>query len=262
MKPDNSSAAERRSWIAQKAMENGEVLLTDIVNKFHVTETSVRRDLDALEKEGVLKRIRKGAVPYLQEERNQSYAEKAKLNFQEKQRIGKAAAALIRPGDTMILDSGTTTIQIVKHIPVAIKQSGSVTIMTNSVSISQELLNFSSPNLILLGGIFIPEHQATVGPQTIGQLKELTADYVFIGADGISLENGVTTANILIAEVDRVMTERARKKVLVLDSSKFAHVGLVPVKPISAFDIIITDSGTPEDIIDIIRKLGVEVLVV
>ena len=262
MDNNNNSAAERRAWIAQKAMENGEVLLSDIVKEFKITETSVRRDLDALEKAGVLKRIRKGAVPFLQEERNQSYAEKAKLNLREKQLIGKAAASLIRPGDTMILDSGTTTIQIVKHIPMAIKQSGSVTIMTNSVSVSQELLNFSSPNLMLLGGIFIPDHQATVGPQTIAQLKELTADYVFIGADGISIENGATTANILIAEVDRVMTERARKKVLVLDSSKFAHVGLVPVKPIGAFDIIITDNGAPEDVIEKIRKLGVEVMIV
>ncbi len=262
MKKENTSAAERRAWIAQRAMENGEVLLTDIVNTFHITETSVRRDLNALEKDGVLKRVRKGAVPFLLEERHQSYAEKMKLNFQEKQKIGKAAASLIRPGSTMILDSGTTTIQIVKHIPLAIKQSGSVTIMTNSVSISQEFLNFSSPNLILLGGIFIPDHQATVGPQTIEQLKELTADYAFIGADGISIENGATTANILIAEVDRVMTERARKKVLVLDSSKFTHVGLVPVKPITAFDVIITDTGAPDDVLEEIRKLGVEVIVV
>ena len=262
MKNENTTTAERRAWIAQKAMENGEITLADIVNEFHITETSGRRDLDALEKEGVLKRVRKGAVPFLQEERNQSYAEKAKLNFQEKQRIGKAAASLIRPGDTMILDSGTTTIQIVKHIPVAIKQSGSATIMTNSVSISQELLNFNSPNLILLGGIFIPEHQATVGPQTIAQLNELTADYAFIGADGISVENGATTANILIAEVDRAMTERARKKVLVIDSSKFDHVGLVPVKPISSFDILITDSGAPAEVIKEIRAAGVEVIIV
>ena len=262
MSKENTSAAERRAWIAQQAMEKGEVLLTDIAEQFQITETSVRRDLNALEQEGVLKRVRKGAVPFLQEERNQSYAEKAKLNLQSKQRIGKAAASLIRPGDTMILDSGTTTIQIVKHIPLAIKQSGSVTIMTNSVSISQELLNFSSPNLMLLGGIFIPEHQATVGPQTIAQLKELTADYAFIGADGISIENGATTANILIAEVDRVMTDRARKKVLVIDSSKFMHVGLVPVKPIRSFDTIITDTGAPEDVIEQIRDLGVDVMVV
>lgn len=262
MKKNDISAEERREWIVQRAMENGEVLLSDIISTFHITETSGRRDLSALEQQGMLKRVRKGAVPYLLEKRSQSYAEKAKYHLEAKQRIGKAAASLIKPGDIMILDSGTTTIQIVKHIPLSIKQTGSVTIMTNSISISQELLNFSAPNMILLGGIFIPEHQATVGPQTISQLNDLTADYVFLGADGISLETGVTTAHILMAEVDRLMTERARKKVLVIDSSKFSHIGLIPVKPINTFDIIITDDGAPADIVEKIREMGVEVMIV
>lgn len=262
MNTSDISVEERHNWIVQKAMVDGEVLLADIVERFHVTETTGRRDLSTLEQRGILKRVRRGAVPYLQEKRNQSFSTKSKLHLDAKQRIGKAAASIIKPGDIMILDSGTTTIQIVKHIPLALRQNGGVTIMTNSITIVQELLDFNSPNIILLGGLFVPEHQATAGPQTISQLNNLTADYVFLGADGISLETGVTTANVLIAEVDRLMTERARKKVLVIDSSKFSHVGLIPVKPIDVFDLIITDSDAPEEILQKIRDLGVEVMIV
>ena len=94
------------------------------------------------------------------------------------------------------------------------------------------------------------------------QLNEMTADYVFLGADGISIEMGVTTAHILMAEVDRHMAERARKVVLVIDSSKFMHVGFIPVRKINDFDLIITDTGAPDDIVNTIRNMGVEVLTV
>ena len=248
--------------IAQMAMENGEVVLTDLVTRFQVTETSIRRDLTVLEKEGKLKRIRKGAVPYLQSKRTESFSEKAMLNLAAKQRIGKAAADMIHPKDVVLFDSGTTTLQIIKHFPYGLQQSGSVTIMTNSISISQEMLGFPSSNLILLGGIFLPEHQATVGPQTAEQLQKFMCDYVFLGADGVSLDGGVTTANILMAEIDRIMVERARKAILVVDSSKFSHVGFVPVKPISEFDMIITDTDAPANIVKKIRESGVEVMTV
>jgi len=256
------SAAKRREEITQQAMEKGEVLLVDLVNKYQITETSIRRDLTLLEEQGVLKRVRKGAVPYLRDKRNQIFSEKMNLNLFAKQRIGKFAASMIKEGDIAIMDSGTTTIQIVRHLPYSLKQVGSVTIMTNSLPIAQEFSGFNTANLILLGGIYIPEHQATVGPQTLQQLNELTADYVFLGADGISVEKGVTTAHILMAEVDRCMVERARKKVLVIDSSKFTHVGFVPVKPINNFDLIITDNEAPEEIISVIRAMGVEVVIV
>lgn len=259
---DELSASERRLQIAHQAMENGNVSVSKLVEQYSLTETSIRRDLDILEEQGILKRVRRGAVPYLKDKPIQDFTDKMKINLEAKQRIGKTAAAMIHEGDIVILDSGTTTIQIAKQLLSPLKTGGSITIMTNSIPITQEFSGLNSINMILLGGIFIPEHQATAGPQTMAQLKELTADFVFLGADGISLERGVTTAHILMAEVDRLMAERARKVVLVIDSSKFMHVGFVPVKQIKDFDLIITDHDAPEDVLSQIRDMGVEIQIV
>ena len=134
--------------------------------------------------------------------------------------------------------------------------------VTNSVPISQEVLAWPSPNLIVLGGIYLPDYQATAGPQTLLQLQDLAADCVFLGADGLTLQGGVTTADILMAEVDRLMAERSRKAILVTDSSKLGRMGFVPVKPLSAFQMIITDTEAPAEIVDAIRAEGVEVMLV
>mgnify|MGYP000901817974 FL=1 len=256
------SAMERRSLIAQMVMEKGVVYLTDLVEKFKITETSIRRDLTLLEQAGRLKRIHGGAVGTSGNIRSDSFIEKMQLHNAAKQRIGKAAAEMIRPRDVLLLDSGTTTLQIVKQIPDDLKQGTSITLVTNSVPISQEVLAWPSPTLVILGGIYLPDYQATAGPQTLHQLNELSADCVFLGADGLTLTGGVTTANILMAEVDRLMVERSRKAVLVTDSSKFGRIGFVPAASLTRFQMIITDTNAPADLVKSIRDMGVEVMLV
>jgi DeoR/GlpR family transcriptional regulator of sugar metabolism len=256
------SAVERRSMIAQMVLEKGEVLVRDLVDQFQVTRVSIRRDLALLESNGRLRRVHGGAVAVAGNSRTDSFSEKMRLHIQAKERIGKAAAEMICPHDVVLLDSGTTTLQIVKQMPAERCLTGLVTLVTNSLPIAQEVLSWPSPNLVVLGGIYVPDYQATVGPQTIKQLKELTADRVFLGADGLTVRGGVTTANILMAEVDSLMVERSRQAVLVADSSKLGRSGFVPVKPLSAFHTIITDTGAPADIVAAIRAEGVEVLLV
>lgn len=256
------SALERRSLIAQMVMEKGTVFLTDLVTRFQVTETTIRRDLTILEDAGRLKRIHGGAVQFLGNIRSDSFLEKTQLHIAAKQRIGKAAAELIKPNDILLFDSGTTTLQIVKQMPLEFRQGSSTTLVTNSVPISQEVLAWPSPNLIVLGGIYLPDFQATAGPQTLQQLHELTADCVFLGTDGLTLSGGVTTANILMAEVDRLMVERSRKAILVTDSSKFGRIGFVPAAALNRFQMIITDIDAPAEVVDRIRDLGVEVRLV
>lgn len=256
------SAVERRAQIAQKVHEVGKVYVSDLVAQFQVTETSIRRDLILLEAQGQLKRIHGGAISVSANSRSASFADKMKLNINAKQRIGKAAAKMIKPHTVALFDSGTTTLQIVRQIPSELRLSTGFTMVTNSVPISQEVLTWYSPNLIMLGGIYLPDYQATAGPQTLQQLQELTADIVFLGADGLTIEGGATTADILMAEVDRLMVSRSRMAVLVVDSSKFGRIGFVPVKPISSFNLIITDSEAPANIIADIRAQGVEVLLV
>jgi DeoR family transcriptional regulator, fructose operon transcriptional repressor len=256
------SATERRSMIAQIVIEKGKVLLTDLVAQFAITETSIRRDLVILESQGQLKRIHGGAISVVGSSRSESYSEKMRLNIDAKRRIGKAAVEMINPHDVVLFDSGSTTVQIIKQIPTDLRLGASIRMVTNSVAISQEVLSWPSPNLIILGGIYLPDYQATAGPQTLSQLQDLTADIVFLGADGLTISGGATTADILMAEVDRLMVERSRRTILVADSSKFGRIGFVPVKPVTAFQTIISDIDAPPDIVAELRNAGVEVVLV
>ena len=259
---DEASAAERRSQIAQMVLEKGKVLVSDLVAQFKVTETSIRRDLTLLEASHRLKRIHGGAIPIPGSSRTDSFAEKIQLHIKAKERIGKAAAGLIKPKDVLLFDSGTTTLQVIRHVPGVLRNSGMITLVTNSMPIAHEVLAWPSPNLTILGGLYLPDYQATVGPQTLTQLRELTADKVFLGTDGLTLGRGPTTANILMAEVDRMMAEHARQVILVTDSSKIGRVGFVPIKAISSIHTLVTDANAPADMVQSIRDMGVEVLLV
>jgi len=256
------NTAERRSQIAQMVIEKGQVYVSDLVEKFKVSEVSIRRDLTLLEKARRLKRVHGGAIPIPGNFRTDSFEEKEKLHNEAKERIGQFAANLITQGNIILLDSGTTTLQIVRTIPSFLRVSNMITMVTNSMPLTQEVLTWPSPNLTILGGIYLPDYQATVGPQTLNQLQELTADIAFLGTDGLTLEGGATTANVLMAEVDRMMADQAQKTVLVTDSSKFGRKGFVPVKKVSSYHMIITDVDAPEDMVKAIRDMGVEVVLV
>ena len=259
---EDLSAAERRSQIAQMVLENGKVFVSHLVDQFQITETSIRRDLSILENNGRLRRIHGGAIPIPGSSRTDSFAEKMNLHNKAKERIGKVAANLIKPKDILLFDSGTTTLQVIRNIPSSLRNSNLVTLVTNSQPIAQEVLTWPSPNLTILGGLYLPDYQATVGPQTLAQLQEMRASKVFLGTDGLTLESGATTANVLMAEVDRMMVEHSQQVILVTDSSKLGRIGFVPVKPVSAFHVIITDTNAPPDMVQAFRDLGVEVLLV
>jgi DeoR/GlpR family transcriptional regulator of sugar metabolism len=257
----NLHAGERRARIIQQVVQDGRVLVSDLVKRYKITEASIRRDLILLEADHRLKRVHGGAVSVPGNFRTDTFVEKAKLHIEAKESIGQAAVQMINHGDVLLLASGTTTMQVVRHIPPNLRMNNLITLVTTSVSIAQEVLAWPSPNLTILGGLYLPDYQATIGPQTIELLKEITADVAFLGADGLTLEGGATTANVLIAEVDRMMVERARKTVLVVDSSKIGQAGFVPIKPINSFNVLITDSDAPPDFVDAARGRGVEVII-
>lgn len=259
---DELRAAERRAQIAQMVLEQGRVLVADLVDQFQVTETSIRRDLTILEGNRRLRRIHGGAIPASGSSRTGSFADKQQLHVDAKARIGKAAANLIMPNEVILFDSGTTPLQVVNHIRSEMRSSSIITLVSNSQPIAHEVLSWPSPNLTILGGLYLPDYRATVGPQTAEQLEGVTADKVFLGADGLTVAGGPTTANVLIAEVARLMVEHARQVILVADSSKIGRAGFVPITPVSSLDLLITDRDAPAEVVHAIRDAGVEVLLV
>jgi DeoR/GlpR family transcriptional regulator of sugar metabolism len=254
------NARQRRDLIASRILERGRVQVADLTAEFGVTDTSIRRDLTILEEMGQLRRVYGGAVSTARAHQVASFEDKMHSRGLEKQRIGARAIEFVHPDDVIILDSGTTVLQMARHLPGPLRPPGALRIVTNSVSLAGEIGTWAAPNLLLLGGIYLPDHQATVGPEALEGLGQLTADTAFLGCDGWTIAGGITTAHPLIAEVGRMMAERARKVIVLADSSKLLRAGFVSIIPTRRIDLMITDSAAPAEIVSILRDEGVEVI--
>ncbi|MCX6030870.1 MAG: DeoR/GlpR family DNA-binding transcription regulator [Chloroflexi bacterium] len=254
----NAAAEERRSFIINELARIRAVKIGDLSRHFGISEVSIRRDLERLEQLGMLKRVHGGAVALPPLPNGGSAARVSPA----KERIGRAAAQLIRPGDRLLLDSGTTVLQVARGISGDLLTSGNLTVITTSLPIVHELGQWKSVHVLFLGGIYLPEYQVVVGPQTVANLANLHADKLFLGADGATLSHGVTTANVLEAEVDRAMVKAAREVILVADSSKIGGIGLTTIMPLGKVHKLITDEEAPADFVSALREQGVEVLLV
>ncbi len=252
-------APDRRARIAQMLREGRRVRVADLVHEFGVTDTSIRRDLAILEANGVLLRVHGGAVARASETRPKAVTDRMRLHLAEKQRIGEAAAKLIGPGEIILLDSGTTTLQVAAHIAPELRTTSMLTIITNSLRLADEVLTWPAPNLILLGGLCVPDYQAIVGAQALEQLGHVMVDKVFLGIDGLTMTDGATTADILMAEINRRMADRAHQVILVTDSSKLGRAGFEPIVQVSQIHRLVTDTGAPQALVEELRTEGVQV---
>jgi len=253
-------AGDRQVQIARTIMERGKVTVADLAAEFGVTSTSIRRDLSVLEAAGSLRRIHGGAVVHSLDSSPRGYLDRFRLHLAEKEHIGRAAVGMIEAGDLLLFDTGTTTLQVVRNMPPHLKSGAVLSIVTNSVQIAEEVSGWKAPNLVLLGGLYLPDYMATVGPQALLQLHNLMADKVFFGADGFTLAEGATSADVLLAELNQKMTEHARKVILLLDSSKIGRSGFVPIVRVDQIHTLITDTRAPADVVQAVRDHGVEVV--
>jgi DeoR/GlpR family transcriptional regulator of sugar metabolism len=252
----------RRLLILEELANRRRVSVTDLSDQLGVSAVSIRHDLSKLESRGLLRRVRGGAVSVPQTILEWSFNEKLHMHREQKERIGKAAASLVRNGDVIIMDSGTTVIHVARHFPRDILTSGHVTVITSSLPIARELGPWAGVQLIILGGLYLPIQEVVVGPQALASLEGLNADKMFLGAGGLSLEIGATTATVLDAEVDRASASAAEQVIAVVDSSKIGRKGLATVVPVRDIDILITDEGAPAEFVSAAESLGVEVRLV
>ncbi|MGC8628263.1 MAG: DeoR/GlpR family DNA-binding transcription regulator [Acidimicrobiales bacterium] len=256
-----NNAQERRNLIAKMVEERDQLTIADLIDRFQVTDTSIRHDLSVLEEAGRLVRVRGGAVSSSASRPTSTFAVKAKEKQREKKRIGRAAAELIQTGDVVLFDSGSTVAQVAAQMPGRLKLPHAITVVSHSLAVIQEVSSWPQPHCICLGGLFLPEFQASVGPMTLAGLRELNAQIAFLGCDGLTVEGGLTTPHQLIAEVGSAMAARAKRVVAVADTSKLGMSGFTRIVGIDAIHVLVTDTLADPDLLEEVRRQGVEVIV-
>ena len=252
------SLPERHSRILSLLQQNGSISVTQLSELFKVSEVTIRKDLSYLEQQKKLYRTHGSAIlisPYIGD---RHVNEKEKKNVSEKQAIGAAAAALIAPEDSVIIASGTTVAFLAREI----KPQGHLTVITASVPVTRILSQNPDIDVIQLGGITRSSSVSVVGPFAEAMLRNFNCSKLFIGVDGIDLEFGLTTTNMLEASLNCAMIEAAQKVVVLADSSKFGRRGFSKICELEAVDRIITDSGVQPLYLDRLRERGIEVTVV
>ena len=255
-----SSAKERRALILRLLEQQAEVRVTDLSKETGISEVTIRKDLTVLQRRHLLLRTRGGAMRKPVENTNEdaSIAKKQMFNFREKERIGEEAANMIKEGDFIMLDSGSTALEVAKHLG----RFQHLRIITNAMNIATELMNYNRFDVVLLGGNVRAKSLSTVGPLALTVLRNFSRYKLFLGVDSFSIENGISTHNLEEALLNQIMIQQAEKVIAVFDSSKFNKRSFVHIANVSELDCIITDSAIPPGMTSKLRAAGVEVRIV
>lgn len=249
---------ERRRAILEILNRDGRVLVRDLAGKFDTSHVTIRNDLEVLHSRGMLHRTHGGALPLEAGALlDPSLREKEELHRDEKQRIGEAAARLVKEGQSVVLDSGTTTTAAGR----ALRNYRQLTVITSAVNIAAELAG-TSIEVILTGGVLREKSFSLVGPLAEETLRRLSADILLLGVDGFDVHFGLTTPNMLEARVNRVMMEVSRRTVVICDSSKFGRRSLSLIAPPSGIHEVITDGHIPKSDLRTLKQAGIEVTLV
>jgi len=265
-RPDPESESQsgqqhRFNAILSGLQESGSVAVDELSDQLGVSVVTIRRDLDVLEQQGLLRRTHGGAAsiePLFYEpfKKDRSFQEQVERQAAEKRRIGRAAAALINPGETIAITPGTTTAEIIRGIPFNSK----ITVVTNTANIAMELSKRKDVNVFVTGGHLHGDWFSLVGPSAIRSLENMLIHTMFIGADGIDADWGLSCFSSDEAELNGTMVRHARRHIAVADSTKFGVVANWRICQTSVLQTLITDTGATDEMIAPFQKLGIEVL--
>ncbi|NOY56324.1 MAG: DeoR/GlpR transcriptional regulator [Actinobacteria bacterium] len=250
---------QRQALILERIRDSGAVRVSDLAREFDVSEMTVRRDLDLLEERGLLEKVHGGATLLdAGTAFEPSFASKATRNTAEKLHIGRAAAALVSPGQAVALSAGTTTFQVARFL----RDVPGLTVVTNSVQVAEELHHnrTGDQTVILTGGVRTPS-DALVGPFTVAALRHIHVDIVFLGVHGMDLDAGFTTPNMLEAEANRALIRAGRRLAVVADHSKWGVVGIATMAAIEDAAVLVTDRGLSQDALGPLRERIDDVIV-
>jgi DeoR family transcriptional regulator, aga operon transcriptional repressor len=249
---------ERRRRICELLRAEGRVTVDSLAARFGTSQVTIRADLSTLESAGALTRTHGGALSV--EDADQSLDFKQLQHRAEKLRIAAAAAALVRDGETIVLDSGTTTAEIARRIRTL--ELRSVNVITNALNIAALLIDVAAVRLIVPGGILRRESNSLSGPMAEAALDTLQADRLYLGADGVDPQIGIMTPHVAEAQLNARMIAMSRHVVVVADSSKFARRNISLIARIEQLHMLITDRAAPAEAVEQLRQRGIEVQLV
>lgn len=249
---------QRRERIRQLIVSRQDVSVAELSELLHASASTIRRDLQRLEEEGLLQRRHGGAVaagappaapepPALQ---------RASEQAAEKRRIGRSAAEMVQPGETVFISGGTTTLEVARHL----RGCQGLTVLTNALNIAQMLLDDPGIDLVIVGGLVRRSEMSLVGPLAQQAVRNLRADRVIMSVRAVHPSLGLTNDALLETETDRAILGCAPELIVVADHTKLGRVAPSLVAPASAMGTLVTDHDAPPSILDALRELGVHVV--
>ena len=254
--PDGMMAEERRIQILHTIRTEGRAKVNDLVRRFKTSAVTIRSDLNELDSRGLIQRSHGGAVIQNTIFRESPLEERSSSQSLEKQRIGALAATMIHEGETVILDSGTTTLEIARNL----RDARNIQVLTNGLNIAAELLHARSVQTIIMGGTLRTDSASVVGRSTEDMLEQFSADKLFLCGAGCDPDFGVSGTNLDETMANRAMLRAAREIIVVADASKFSRRSMSLIATFAEVDLVISASSMPPELQDRIRSLGCKLL--
>jgi DeoR family transcriptional regulator, fructose operon transcriptional repressor len=243
---------ERQQEIIELLKKKGEVKIAWLSECFRVTEMTVRRDLEKLERAGQLRRTFGGAILA---SHDVTLQERVVVRAAEKERIGQFAAGLIRSGDSIFIDGGSTTLQLARFLPEGLD----ITIVTNAINVAAELSEKKIPTIVL-GGTLLDTTKSMVGHMTVEAVSRMAFDKVFLGATGVHPTHGFSNSNMNEAEVKRAAIRQAKESYVVMDHTKFGASTLVSFASLAEVRALVTDHEPEQELAQACRTAGLMLL--
>lgn len=247
---------QRQLKIKEFLVEKGFASVEELSKHFEVSEMTIRRDLDELHEQGVIQRIYGGAMDNDQAFFEMSVNAKSEKFSTEKIKIGRAAADLVQNGDTVFMDSGTTTLEVAKNL-----KNKKITIITTALNVAIELSASADIDILVAGGILRKGPLNTTGPQTDAFIRELHVDKAFIGVEGVDIQSGISVPDPINAHNKHTMIEIARQVIVVADHSKLGRTTTSNIAALDKVHVVITDNGADPAIIEELRQKTQVILV-
>ena len=247
---------ERRRRIREILGRQGRVTVNELSKLFRVTGVTIRSDLDTMAAEGALIRDRGGAIAHTSTTLAVAFEKRAVQNREQKRQIGRVASTLVNDRETIIMDAGSTVMEMAHSLP----SEKPCTIVTTALNVAARVGALEKVNVLIAGGSLSRETISTVGALAERDLENLIVDKLFLSTQAFDAEHGLTDDSFDIARVKAAMIRSARRVILLADSSKWDNSAFAKIAPLGEIDILITDSGLSREAQKLIRRFGIEIM--